>query len=190
MLARIVHETSMPTGDLDAVVAGVHAIGQQLYGVQGLEPVLQQTNLDEALPSLPTGQVDASAILSEFPAFATGELLVFATQRDLGHRSVNFLFGLSTVGKAIFSSHRVEGVALTGLVTHEIGHAFGLVNPEASNYNARSRFIGHCMNECVMTPVNTHAEMVQASQMIRERPRTSGFCDPCADTLRHTTISR
>jgi predicted Zn-dependent protease len=186
MRALLAYESDLATPELDAITLGVEAVGTQVAAVGGLQLETIPTSND--FPRLPSFQVDGDGLLDSFPNWPDNSLFIIATAQDLGHRETNFLFGLSkyALGKAIFSTHRLgdSPLAITGLVAHELGHSFGLVGEHKANYDRLSRFAGHCINTCLMQPVNTKQEMIKAAGSIAERPETSGFCDDCAADLR------
>jgi predicted Zn-dependent protease len=192
MRVFLAHEVSVSERSLEAIEFGVELIGAQLPRLGGLQVEPEPINEDELAMLNPT-QVDGDALLNSVPNWPETGVLAVAIAQDLGHKQTNFLFGLSKfeAGKAIFSTFRLEDspVALAGLVAHELGHVFGLVGQHKPNYDRISQFAGHCVNPCLMQPVNTKEEMIVAANMVADRPAQSGFCDDCTGHLRQVHIA-
>ncbi|MBC7581662.1 hypothetical protein H7097_02210 [Aeromicrobium sp.] len=187
MRALLVHETGVSDQSLEAIQFGIEVVAAQLTGVGGIQ--VESQAISSGLPIMGNSdQVDSDTLLESFQAWPNRTLLVMAIAKDLGHKGVNFLFGQSkfSEGKVVFSTARLEDspLAIIGVVSHEIGHAYGLVSEHKPNYDAVSQFAGHCVNPCVMQSVNDKGEMIRSAGMIQTRPEQSGFCDDCVVDLR------
>lgn len=104
------------------------------------------------------GQYDAEALIAFLAKNRPADALVYAgvADQDLYASDLNFVFGLGDLrgGLGVYSLNRFDGEGVgddlfleraTGLLTHEIGHSFGLL---------------HCIYfRCVMNGCNSLAEM-------------------------------
>ncbi|QQS20027.1 hypothetical protein IPL85_01020 [Candidatus Saccharibacteria bacterium] len=191
MPVTLYYDRYITTADYDAIYWGIEAVGRLLTRLGGL--AFSRERLEGDLSTLPSGQVDAPGILDALPAWNGMGLTVVATGRDLGHPGMNYLFGQSSFarGKAIFSTCRLADnpAAISGLVTHELGHSFGLVRRDANNYARLSSFAGHCANPCIMRPANNKQEMLAGIAMMLLKPETSGFCGDCVTVLGNVHVA-
>ena len=94
----------------------------------------------------------SSAILTGHESWQVDGLNVWVTGRDLTSydRSVNYTFGVTGYdGHLVASSHRLDlenpdlPTEFLTVVTHESGHATGLVDPRNPNHDSRYGFAGH-----------------------------------------------
>lgn len=179
MFTHIFYEQGVEDNYLDATKLAHEA----LYSVGGTEPVINIKPLSFELPVLATGQVDSEYIQRVVPE--EGVSALFVTARDLGAIGMNFCFGRSAFNQraAIVSSHRISDATMFGLSLHELGHSVGLVAEHAPQYNRVSRFVGHCINTCVMEPVNNINEMDATVTKYIMNPAYAGFCPPCSSNL-------
>lgn len=179
MHANIFYEHGVNESYLDAATLAYEAIGS----VKGEESITALRPLELELPVLPTGQIDSAFI--DRVSVEQGASALFVTRRDLGAVGLNYCFGRSAFDQrsAIVSTNRVSDTTMFGLALHELGHSEGLVEECAPQHDSQSRFIGHCMNLCVMRPVNTIAEMNETVATFAHQAHTSGFCLHCATYL-------
>lgn len=188
MHANIYYESDVTAQTLEAANIGLRTIALQMPQFGRMTMSTHDIG-DSVLRTLVNGQV-ATDVLSDIVPWSNGGPNLILTARDIGHRSVNYLFGISQfgTGNALISSHRLEDEEVYALTTHELGHAFSLVREDASQYDKVSVFAGHCINTCVMKPVNSKEDMRLAFSTIAHNPACGGFCDNCRSDLRKLTI--
>lgn len=176
MIAHIWYEDGTSPEFVEAASLAYTAVGQAANHQVSIMP----KPLDFDLPTLGGGQVD-SAFIEKIRADSGVNLLILA-KRDLGAAGLNFCFGRSRFngGASIVSSSRVTPTTLVGLAVHEIGHSVGLVPDDSPRLDRITSFEGHCINDCVMMPVNNIREMDEATQKIIRSPQLAGFCVDCA----------
>lgn len=179
MYANVFYENGVGSDYLEATKLAYEALGS----VKDEVSKITFKPLEVELPLLRTGQVD-SAFINQM-SVEQGVSALIVTRRDLGAIGLNYCFGRSVFDgrSAILSAHRVESATMFGLALHELGHSEGLVSECEPQYDQRSRFAGHCMNLCVMRPVNTIDEMDATIDTFMRQPHTAGFCMQCADAL-------
>ncbi len=187
MNTLLFRDSQLPEDYVDAIELAVRASSLVLPGVGGL--VCDKWIEVDHYPKLgKTTQVDAN-IIDGLKSWQNGALSIVATGEDLGHRSVNFLFGMSKTGQGqvIVSSYRLSPEQLFATTVHEIGHSFGLVEPSSERYDNSSSFAGHCaVDNCVMKEVNNVVDMQRAFNAISDNPTQAGHCDGCAADLSRT----
>lgn len=176
-------------------IVAVCASAYQLSEAIGLptDPELRVQRIgDRVLRMNSRGQIDES-VINDLAPLRNGGLTFVVVSKDLGvpdsyPRQLNFLFGVSNknTGNVILSTHRMQTVEdVQALALHESGHSVGLVSETARNYDRLSSFAGHCVNDCVMVPGNSYADMVKMRSRI-EQPHP--FCGDCTGFLSRMRI--
>lgn len=179
MKANIFYEPGISDSHIDAAKMSYEVLAH----VQEKAPSVAVKKLDIELPTLPTGQIDSSFI--DRVSVEDGSSAMFVMSRDLGARGLNFCFGRSAYNQhaSIVSGARVEPTTMFGLGLHELGHSEGVVAESAPNYDRVTSFGGHCINLCVMQPVNNIDEMNATIEKFMNHPHSAGFCIYCARDL-------
>jgi hypothetical protein len=193
MKASIHVEPGVNEAAIGAAVCATDILGSNLPpSLGGLEADV--VRLDHHFPSIPGhNQVDASFIeCGDLPAWADESLNVFVTNRPLRlGRAV--LHGYARIGDgiAIASAARLDRnnphvpLELLAVTLHESGHAFGLVNEGARQYN---RATDHCGNLCIMESGAEREPIDVAKLALGERGIQGGFCQDCRDDLSRLSI--
>ncbi len=134
-----------------------------------------------------SGQV-STAILAGHECWQGGGLNVWATGRDLTSYdgSVNYAFGVAGHdGHVVVSSHRLDledphnPTEFLTVVTHESGHAMGLVDPRKPNHDSRYGFGGHCNQSCTMEAANNRNHIIESRNRLLNNIGSAGFCGYC-----------
>lgn len=180
--AEIIAEAAVAPEYLEAAAGSIVRLADSM-GVQTDPDITLRTIPDEVLTLNSRGQVDRT-IIDAVPY--DDSLKVLVTARDLGvgdseTSRLNYVFGTSRLGRLIMSTLRVQTSDDFGsLVLHEAGHAEGLVQPTARNYDRVSGFGGHCVNLCLMLPGNSYADM---QSMVSRYRSNDPFCGDCSSFL-------
>ena len=180
--AEILAEAAVAPEYLEAAAGSIVQLADGM-GIQTDPDITLKTIPDELLTLNRRGQVDRT-VIDALPSDERLRLLI--TARDLGagdaeSSRLNYLFGTSRLGRVIMSTLRVRSVDDFGaLVLHESGHAEGLVQPSARNYDRISKFGGHCVNRCLMQPGNSYADM---QSMVTRYRSSDPFCGDCSGFL-------
>ena len=180
--AEILAEAVVASEHLEAAAGSIMQLADSM-GIQADPDITLSTIPDDLLALNSRGQVDRT-VIDAIPY--DDSLRVLVTARDLGagdseSSPLNYVFGTSRLGRVVVSTLRVRTSDDFGsLVLHEAGHAEGLVQLSARNYNRFSGFGGHCVNQCLMLPGNSYADM---QSMVTRYRSSAPFCGDCSDFL-------
>jgi hypothetical protein len=188
--ATIHVEAGVSEAAIEATELGLVATFNQTGLRLGVQAV--RLAVSDSFPTLPNGQV-SDAVIAGHPLWDGGGPNVWLTSRDLTHYdgSTNFIYGVASKdGHMAISTHRLDvgakdnPVQLFTTVTHETGHALGLVDKNKPRHDTKYGFSGHCTSDCTMQANNGPSDMKKATERLVQRIATAGFCTDCLHDLR------
>lgn len=180
--ADLLAEAAVASDYLEAAAGSVIRLADSM-GVQTEPDITLKVIPDDVLSLNSRGQVDRT-VIDAVPY--DDSLRVLVTARDLGvgdaePSRLNYVFGTSRLGRVIMSTLRMRTSDDFGaLALHEAGHAEGLVQPTARNYDHISSSGGHCVNQCLMLSGNSYADV---QPMVSRYRSNDPFCGDCSSFL-------
>ncbi len=191
MRLEVFVDTAVAAESVEAVQFALDTFREQTPQLALAHPEVTRTELDYLLPQ--HGKQTDSAVIESVTPWNNRSFDVYLTSRDLGASDarIAYCYGRSRFagGALIMSAARLDSVDLFGLTLHESGHAVGLVGEDKPQYDATSRFEGHCSNACVMEAVNNPDDMRRVTTTVLAKTTTVGFCDDCADHLHKVRLA-